>query len=58
MQAAVLDRPQTEPAVSLPLDLPSSILYPDFDFSVPAPASDALPGGSPTPWPRPSPSIR
>jgi len=49
MQAAVLDSVRTEPAVSMPLDLPSSILYPDFDFSVPAPASDALPADSSDP---------
>lgn len=41
MQTAVLDPVRTEPA---PLDLPSSILYPDFDFSPPEPGSaDSLP---------------
>ena len=40
---AVLDPIQTEPA-SFPLDLPSSILYPDFEFSLPEPGSaDSLP---------------
>ena len=40
---AVLDAVQTEPA-SFPLDLPSSILYPDFELSPPEPGSaDSLP---------------
>jgi hypothetical protein len=40
---AVLAPVQTEPA-SFPLDLPSSILYPDFEFSPPEPGSaDSLP---------------
>ena len=41
MQAAVMDVVRTEPA---PLDLPTSILYPDFEFSPPEPGSaDSLP---------------
>ena len=41
MQAAVMDVVRTEP---IPLDLPTSILYPDFEFSPPEPGSaDALP---------------